>query len=80
MAGTQIGRLSRLQLDLRDHDLVERIMRRKGTDVSSPDPAPDTRLAAQSQPPLVITSDHFKFGAPNRHKSESRMRHHRHSR
>lgn len=75
-----IGHKSQLQRDIEDHDVVERIMRRQSEiDVSAPD-VPDTRLAARMQPSIVITSDHFKFGAPNRRQRDGDMRHHRHRR
>lgn len=69
-----IGRLSPLQRDLIDHDLVEKIMKQHNGIVShSPDPT-NGRLAAESQPSIVITSDHFKFGAPNRKQADATMK------
>jgi hypothetical protein len=77
---SSIGQKSQLQRDIEDHDVAERVMRQKSAlDVGAPD-VPDTRLAAIQQPAIVITSDHFKFGAPNRRKVDGDMRHHRHRR
>ena len=77
-------RVSQLMKDIRDSDVIDRMMRSRGVDLVVP--GADARLVhltasgglvAQVRPVRATSSDHIRMSSPNRKASEAKMRHHR---